>query len=189
MLIKRKGGDSKRNTNEAKVFPSPVCSGVGNPRCVRKHKAIVPTTPLESFRPFPSQRPSSFRELQKSKILLLSFYALHVLHSLISSRPHLSALFNLFTPFVPKRKKRPPVGSLFYAHNVQPLFKKEKLTLTQIRFHFRCRNTLCSRKVDNLALVFQEVELTFPIVPDNKRINIIFLNILHLLIPRLLGND
>ena len=51
------------------------------------------------------------------------------------------------------------------------------------------RDVLCSAKVYQVAMLFQEIELTLPVVTDGENIDIVGGDVAHFLLPIVFGND
>jgi len=51
------------------------------------------------------------------------------------------------------------------------------------------RDVLCSAKVYHVAMLFQEIELTLPVVTDGENIDIVGGDVAHFLLPIVFGND
>ena len=53
----------------------------------------------------------------------------------------------------------------------------------------RTRDFLCSAKVHHVAMLFQEIELTLPVVTDGEKIDVVGGDLTHFLLIFVFGND
>ena len=65
------------------------------------------------------------------------------------------------------------------------LFKKS----IHLLFDIRGGNIICSREVNNFAMISEEIKFARPVVADGEGIDGIFLDVINLLLPASLGND